>query len=64
MVGQLEIPLPEITKKDFKHVWTRFELVARAKEWDEGKQLTVIQTLRLANYWICTWNCQKKNGWM
>ena len=40
MVGQLEI-----TKEDFKSEWTRFELVARAKERDKGKQLTIIPTL-------------------
>ena len=45
MATQLEIPLPEIQVQDFKRAWTRFELVAKAKEWDEGKQLTVIPTL-------------------
>ena len=45
MSGQSEIPLPEITREDFKHAWTRFELVAKAKEWDDNKQLAVIPTL-------------------
>ena len=45
MSRQSEIPLPEITREDFKRAWTRFELVAKVKEWDDNKQLAVIPTL-------------------
>ncbi|ETW99204.1 MAG: hypothetical protein ETSY2_41360 [Candidatus Entotheonella gemina] len=45
MAQPLDIPLPELTTDDFKRGWTRFELVAKAKEWDEAKQLTVLPTL-------------------
>ena len=34
MSTQSEIPLSEITREDFKRAWMRFELVAKAKEWD------------------------------
>lgn len=44
-VGQSEIPLPEIQREDFKRAWTRFELVAKAKEWNKAKQLAIIPTL-------------------
>ena len=45
MAQPLDIPLPELTTDDFKRGWTRFELVAKAKEWDAAKQLTVLPTL-------------------
>ena len=45
MAGQLEIPLPEIAKEDFKRSWVRFELVAKAKEWDEDRQRAINPTL-------------------
>jgi len=38
MASQLDLPLPEITIEDFHRLWTRFELVASAKEWDAAKQ--------------------------
>jgi len=38
MASQLGLPLPEITFEDFHRSWTRFELVASAKEWDAAKQ--------------------------
>ena len=45
MAQQLDLPLPEITKEDFLQAWTRFELVAAAKEWNTTKQATVLPTL-------------------
>ena len=39
------MPLPEITANDFQRSWTRFELVASAKEWDESKQKLILPTL-------------------
>ena len=45
MAQPLDIPLPEITAENFKRAWTRFELVAKAKEWEGAKQLTVLPTL-------------------
>ena len=44
-MAQLEITLPEITANDFKRSWTRFELIAKAKEWDEPKQIAIIPAL-------------------
>ena len=37
--------LPELTADDVQRAWTRFELVAVAKEWNEAKQLTIVPTL-------------------
>ena len=45
MAQSLDIPLPEVTAENFKRAWTRFELVAKAKEWEKAKQLTVLPTL-------------------
>jgi len=44
-MAEMDLPLPEITKEDFLHVWTRFELVATAKEWNTAKRATVLPTL-------------------
>ena len=51
------VPLPEIhaSPEDFPRAWTRFELVAKAKEWDVAKQLTILPTLlrdKLIHYYI------------
>ena len=43
-MAQWDIPLPEITAADFDRSWGRFELVAKAKEWNDTRQLTVIPT--------------------
>ena len=40
-MAQWDIPLPEITAEDFDRLWARFELMAKAKEWNDAKQLTV-----------------------
>ena len=45
MAQPLDLPLPEITTENFTRAWIRFELVAKAKEWDAAKQLTVLPTL-------------------
>ena len=45
MAQNLDLPLPEITVTDFQCSWTRFELVAAAKEWDEAKQKLILSTL-------------------
>ena len=55
MVQSMDIPLPEITIEDFCRAWTRFELVATAKERGEDKQLAIIPTFllgRLVDYYI------------
>lgn len=55
MAQPLDIPLPEVTVEDFSRAWTRFELVAAAKQWDDPKQLSVIPTLlrgKLVDYYI------------
>ena len=41
----LDLPLPEITIKDFDHAWKRFELVLAAKEWNADKQKVILPTL-------------------
>ena len=44
-MAQMDLPLPEITKKDFLRAWTRFQLVAAAKEWrNAAKQATVLSS--------------------
>ena len=45
MATQLDLPLPEITVEDFKRAWTRFELVAEAKNWNEDKRKVIVPTL-------------------
>lgn len=44
-MAQFDLPLPEITVEDFERSWTRFGLVADAKEWNEDKRLSVIPAL-------------------
>ena len=41
----MDLQLPELTTDDFHRAWTRFELVAAAKEWNEAKRLTIVPTL-------------------
>ena len=45
MAEKVNIPLPEITCEDFQTTWTRFELVAAAKEWNAEKQALILPTL-------------------
>ena len=44
-MAQMDLPLPEITMENFLRAWTRFELVAAAKEWNTGKRAIVLPTL-------------------
>ena len=44
-MAQFDLPLPEITAEEFERSWTRFCLVADAKEWNEEKRLSVIPAL-------------------
>jgi len=44
-MAQLELPLPELTVSDFERSWTRFELVATAKEWNDAKKKLILPTL-------------------
>ena len=44
-MAQLDLLLPEITVTDFQRSWTRFELVASAKEWNKAKQKLVLPML-------------------
>lgn len=41
----MDLQLPELTTDDFHRAWTRFELIAAAKEWNNAKQLTIVPTL-------------------
>ena len=45
MAGQIELPLPEISTDNFSRGWLRFQLVAKAKGWDEDQQKTILPTL-------------------
>ena len=45
MATQLDLPLPEITVENFWRDWTRFELVAAAKDWNANKRKVVLPTL-------------------
>ena len=45
MATQLDLPLPEITTQDFQRAWTRFELVAKAKDWNDDKKKVILPTL-------------------
>ena len=40
----MDLPLPEITKEDFLRVWTQFELVTTAKDWNAAKRAMVLPT--------------------
>ena len=54
MAAQLDLPLPEITVDDFHRGWTRFQLVASAKEWNADKQKVILPTLlrgKLVDYY-------------
>ena len=42
---QEELQLPDLTTDDFQTAWTRFELIAAAKEWNAAKQLTIVPIL-------------------
>ena len=44
-VAQMELQLPELTVDNFQRVWTRFELVMVAKEWNKAKQLIIVSSL-------------------
>jgi len=55
MATPLDLPLPEVTVEDFRRAWTRFELVASAKGWDENKQKTILPALlrgKLVDYYV------------
>ena len=41
----MDLQLPELTTDDFHRAWTRFELIAAAKEWNNAKRLTIVPTL-------------------
>ena len=59
MAGQTET---EITKEDFNCAWTRFELMARAKEWNKGKQPLVFLSSQKAQLLILShYNVLSKN---
>ena len=45
MAVQLDLPLPEITVKNFKQAWTGFELVDDDKDWNEKKWKVILPML-------------------
>ena len=64
MTDSLDIPLPQITSEEFSRSWTRFELVATAKEWNAAKQLAVVPTLlrgKLIDYYLDLSEDEKKD---
>jgi len=55
MATPLDLPLPEITSEEFQQAWTRFELVAAAKEWNDERKKLVLPTLlhgKLVEYYV------------
>ena len=44
-MATFDVPLPEITAKEFLRAWTQFELVSTAKEWSSEKQASILPTL-------------------
>ena len=55
MATPLDLPLPEITSGEFHQAWTRFELVASAKEWNDERKKLVFSTLlsgKLVQYYM------------
>ena len=49
------LTLPEITSGEFHQAWTRFELVASAKEWNNERKKLVLPTLlcgKLVEYYV------------
>ena len=44
-MAQMDLSLPKITKEGFLRAWTRFELVAPAKDWNVAKRAMVLPTL-------------------
>lgn len=60
------VPLPEIKAipEEFDRAWTRFELVAKAKGWDDDRQVAVLPTLlrgRLIDYYTDLSDDKKSN---
>lgn len=50
----IDLPLPEITIEEFHRAWIRFELVVKAKEWNDEQQKLVLPTLlrgKLVDYY-------------
>ena len=45
MATPLELPFTEITTEEFHQAWTRFKLVAEAKEWNADRRKLVLPTL-------------------
>eukprot|EP00731_Ephydatia_muelleri_P013877 Em0007g1187a len=61
----MDIPLPEIQADDFERSWLRFELVAKAKEWDQAKQLAILPTLlhgKLLDHYVCLSDDEKRDA--
>ena len=55
MATPLDLPLPEITGEEFHQAWTRFELVATAKEWNDDRKKLVLPALlrgKLVEYYV------------
>ena len=44
-MAQFDVPLLEIISEEFTRAWTRFELVADAKEWSTERQAAILPTL-------------------
>ena len=45
IMAQIDLPLPEIIIADSQDSWTRFELIANAKEWNKAKKKLKLPTL-------------------
>jgi hypothetical protein len=58
MAREIDLPLPQLTdgsREEFLRAWTRFDLVATAKGWDQARKLVVLPTLlrgKLVDYYM------------
>ena len=67
MATSLDSPLPEIISEEFHQAWTRFDLVAAAKEWSDDRKKVVLPTLlhgKLVEYYVEADEATHRNlGW-
>eukprot|EP00731_Ephydatia_muelleri_P028340 Em0019g1213a len=58
------LALPEISVDNFEQSWTRFEFVAVANKWDNGRELAIIPALlrgKLQDFYITLGDSEKKD---
>ena len=58
------LALPEISVDNFEQSWTRFEFVAVANKWDNGRELAILPALlrgKLQDFYITLGDSEKKD---